>query len=395
MRRRLLLVLGALLATAAVAGFSSSLRAQEKEDAPEPRVRAFAFGAGGSYLGVYIEEVDREAADRLGLSEPRGALLTDISEESPASEAGLEKDDIILSWNGARVESAMQLRRLVRETPADRTVRLGVWRDGDEREISVTLGERPGRRAWARAHERRMKEMRELGESMKERMRHVGPGGAYSIFINAERGRLGVVMQSLSEQLGEYFGASDGKGALISSVREDSPAEKAGLKAGDVITRIGDVEIEDPGDAARAVRDAEAGPITVTILRDKRERSLTVELPEREGSRLHFGPPSEQAFYFEFDGPEEFSFEVPEFDVAPLVIPEFTIPSFTIPEISTRSIVLPEFAIPEMVVPEIVVPEFEIRGIRIPEMVVPATPRAVRAPSVAPATPPAVGFEIL
>ena len=85
-----------------------------------------SFGDGGGYLGVYLEDVDDEAARRLGLPEEEGALVEDVVDDSPAADAGLQKDDVIVGYNGETVESVAELSRLVRETPAGRTVTLDV-----------------------------------------------------------------------------------------------------------------------------------------------------------------------------------------------------------------------------------------------------------------------------
>ena len=227
MRGKLLVTLGLVLAVVAIAGLAS-LKAQEAREAQEsPEV--IRIGSGG-FLGVYLEEVDDAAMDRLGLREERGALISDVSEDGPAAEAGLLKDDVIIEFNGEAVESIRELSRLVRETPAGRTVAIGVIRDGREREISVELGERPGI-VW-------------LGPDVdRSQGVFIAPGdgehgkhGEHRVFAFGGRGRLGVQLQPLGDQLAEYFGVSGG--ALIASVREDSPAAAAGLKAGDVITRV-------------------------------------------------------------------------------------------------------------------------------------------------------------
>ena len=275
--------LGALALVTATARCGS---AQEKDaDHAEEHVvtaapfvlHGSAFG-GGSYLGVYISEVHADDVSRLELGEERGALIEDVTEDGPAEEAGIRKDDVIVEWNGTRVESAAQLQRLVKETPAGREVRLGYVRDGDTRQVAVTIAERESlvrNFSFRTPDPEHMDALRERLEGL-EHMRWFSPGEG-GVFAFMGGGRMGIGIQSLGDQLGAYFGLDGREGVLVTSVREDSPAEAAGMRAGDVIISVGGEAIDGTGDLARMVREADAGPISVGILRDRDERTLTVE----------------------------------------------------------------------------------------------------------------------
>lgn len=304
-------------------------RAEAEVRVRERIVRAQVAGSG-AYLGVSLRDVSAEEVSRLGLRDEHGAFIESVSEGSPAAEAGLQEGDVIATWNGERVESVAVLSRFVRETPPGRSVSLGVFRSGSQQTIAVELGERSGAaRALAyavgpemrvrmeelrehlresrdgmRLSEEQLREMREKmrhsGEEMREAREHVraarermleciveveadeeGEGGARRVVIvRGGRGRLGVRLQGLSDQLGDYFGIEGGDGALVTSVTEDSPAATAGIQAGDVIVAVGSKSVEGPGDVARAVRGAEAGPTEVTVIRDGQRRSFTVTLEE-------------------------------------------------------------------------------------------------------------------
>jgi membrane-associated protease RseP (regulator of RpoE activity) len=294
----------------------------EKEEQERERrvVRIIEQAIGGSYLGVRISDVDEEEATRLGLSEVHGVLVSEVREDTPAAEAGLQEDDVLVSWNGVRLESAAQLRRHVRETPVGRSVQLGVVRGGSVRDVPVTLGEREGisgvfvgpEMARARAfsigpedRERLKEHMGELRVRMEELRERQGAEGEairkYAVAIGG-RGRLGVRIQNLGDQLAEYFGVEGG--ALITSVLEDSPAERAGLKAGDVIVGIADEDVEDPGDVMSALAEQEAGPVTVRIVRDRQASTVTVELEERQSGVFCSGDDCEEweARWEEFAG---------------------------------------------------------------------------------------------
>lgn len=304
------LIVGACL----IVGAAATLRAQEPERERvhrERRVRIHAPPtptASGGWLGVRVEDIDASEAGEHGLEEPRGALVRGVEDASPAAEAGLAEGDVIVSFDGEDVRSVAELVRLVRETPAGRTVRLVALRDGDRSTLSVEIGERPGPAGFAFAapsgdwedfelrldsvpglSEERVAEIRaraeEAGERAREHMRRfeVSPGeGEVHLFRFLGRPRLGVELQSLTDQLAEYFGVGERGGVLVAAVREGSPAAEAGLRAGDVIVAFDGDAVADPGDLSRAVRRAEAGRIEVTVVRRGQERTLSVELPERE-----------------------------------------------------------------------------------------------------------------
>ncbi len=266
---------------------------------------------GGSFLGVHIDDVDSKMAKDLNLKEEYGAHVEKVIEDTAADKAGLKKDDVIVEWNDKRVESAAQLRRLVKETPVGRKVQLGLIREGEKQIVEVTIGESSG-------HHLEMKFLDPLtelkfDESMKDYLEQVpktldkyiwhdeegniiikgqklddlGKTFKKDIFIFKGRGRMGVMLQSLTPQLAEYFGLKEEKGALITSVQEDSPAEKAGLKAGDVIISIDGEEIEGPHDIVEIVHEKEEGTLNVVVMRDKREKSFNVFLEKEEHLKKH------------------------------------------------------------------------------------------------------------
>ncbi len=282
--------------------------------------------------------------------------MTKVAEDSPAEEAGLLADDVIVGFNGQSVESISALGRLVRETPAGRSVELDVIRDGRTRELSVEIGERPGRVFIGP----------DAGGDWDVHVApHDGEHGEHRVHAFGGRPRLGVALQSLGDQLAEYFGVSGG--ALITSVSEDSPAASAGLQAGDVITRIGDAEVSDAGDVAKAVYEAEEGPLTITVVRDGSTRSFTADLPERH-SRAWQWKSDDGSYAYSFVLPEIAipEINIPEIRTPHVVIPEINIPSFEIDGDGEPWFVIPEISIPGFDIPEVVVPEFSVPEIEIP-----------------------------
>ena len=316
MRAKALGFVAAVVLAGAV-GLTGTLSAQEKSDT-ESRVRVLAFGQG-SYLGVFIADVVAEDVERLGLREEMGVRITGVADEGPARDAGLQEDDVIVSWNGDRVEGEAQLRRILGETPAGRSASLGIVRGVSERTIAVELGHRasPGgtftlRSGWDEGH------ALELREHLEKTREHLGDLRVrvremphVMTFMSMRGGRLGVGIQGLEPQLAEYFGLGDRDGVLITTVREDSPAAAAGLKAGDVIVAVDGEEIESAGDVSRLVWGADAGPVAIRILRDRQERTVTVDLPEAENTwRSDDGEMN--GFFF---GPEHFDMDFDTDDV--------------------------------------------------------------------------------
>ena len=231
---------------------------------------------GSSWLGVETHEVTAEKAKDLKLSAERGVVLGKIIPDSPAAKAGLKEDDVVTEINGQRVEGAAQFRRMIHEIPAGRTVQLTVWRDGRAQTISVTLGKsEERRRSWSMATPGtfafRMPDLPEIP--------HMEWNGG---MILGGQPRLGIDAEDLNGQLGAFFGAPDGEGILVREVSSGSPAEKAGVKAGDVITSFNGERIHSVGDLREklsAKRDDKDKTVKLGVLRNKSEITLALELP--------------------------------------------------------------------------------------------------------------------
>ncbi len=221
------------------------------------------FGDGGARIGVSIRDVDPGAVS--------GAEVEQVQDDSPAAKAGLQKGDVITQFDGERVRSARQLSRLVGETPAGRSVPVTLMRSGRQMDLQVT----PEASEQSGPFGRQMRQM--------PGFRFELPDAAHGRFVPREgfpswsgRARLGVSIQGMTPQLAEYFGAREG--VLVTSVREDSPAGKAGLRAGDVITSVNGKPVTSPADLMEAVRESgEAAKIT--YVRDRKAADLDIVLP--------------------------------------------------------------------------------------------------------------------
>jgi S1-C subfamily serine protease len=275
----------ALAAWGTVPGFG----AEEKDVKREVRVRL----GGGASLGVSLEEVGSEDVSRLRLSEERGALVKDVEPDSPAAAAGLQAGDVILSYQGEAVHSAVQLSRLVRETPGGRKVALEVSRNGATQTLSATPR---GARAWMGPGDLdfdfdfdippipaidvrppRPPRAPRPPRPPKADMFDFDLRGFGDVF--GQRPRLGLTYQELSEQLARYFKVEGG--LLVTTVNEDSPAAQAGVKAGDVIVRANDRDVRSSDDLRDVLDGAEPGSeITLSLQREGRALDVKTKVGE-------------------------------------------------------------------------------------------------------------------
>ena len=235
------------------------------------RPRMMMLDGRGAQIGVHVNDVTE------------GVRIEEVDQDGPASKAGLQAGDIVVEFDGERVRSARQFSRLVQETAEGRSVALGIIRDGKRQVLNVT----PESRAFGFDFDSDLLQ-REIARGMRDvepRLRELEPKLREFRFkfdtlpgITSPRARLGVQLNELTPQLGEYFGARDG-GVLVTSVTPDSPAAKAGLKAGDVITSIDGGRVRRMEDLIDQLRDKD-GDVTVGILRDKKESSVKATLEE-------------------------------------------------------------------------------------------------------------------
>ena len=275
MHRPLVVLASLLLLAAFPATASRPASPPEPAEAPRPpHDHMIFFSSGGSWLGVSIADITSERAKELNMKEETGAEIKSVLPGSPAEEAGLEKEDVIIEFQGTRVEGAMQLTRLVHETPPGRTVTLKALRDGAARTLRVKVTEREGER-----HERMFRKRIEIPPI---EMPEIDMPDIPFLESIPSSFRLGVSVEDLSDQLGEFFGVKDGEGVLVRSVKKGSPAENAGLRAGDVIVKVDGEMVSDAGDLRSALRNHRGKTFPVTIVRDRREQTVNVTLPKAE-----------------------------------------------------------------------------------------------------------------
>ena len=233
-------------------------------------------GSRSSYMGVDIADVTPERLSTLKLKDEHGVEITMVDEDAPAGKAGLKEHDVILTLNGATIESAAQLRRMIKETPPGRIVTLDLSRDGQPMTLKVQLGERQKSESWVHMPDIQIPPIPPLPEIDLP----------ISVVIAHSSMRSGLMVENITPQLGEFFGVKDGKGALVRSVEKGSRGEKAGFRAGDIIVKVNGQPVHDASDFTHALRSTSGDSATVTVMRDKREQNLTISLPPKKDSGL-------------------------------------------------------------------------------------------------------------
>jgi serine protease Do len=275
----------------------------------EPFTESFGFSSedfgGGAYLGVDTRDITPDRLSELKLKEEHGVEVTLVDQDAPAGKAGLKEHDVILNLNGSQVESVEQLRRMIREIPPGRMVSLGISRDGQPMTLKAQLADR--------------KKSFGVGMSNGKAFSFAMPAlpaipaipaipampemdVPVSIVVVHSSARSGLMVENLTPQLGDFFGARDGQGVLVRSVEKGSRAEKAGFRAGDVIVKVNGESISDSGDFTHAMHGRKNSTVSVSIIREKKEQTLTLALPERSKSEVL-----------------DESFEVPEVDAETVI----------------------------------------------------------------------------
>ena len=230
-------------------------------------------GGEGTWLGVTVGDVTAEKVKELNLPGDYGAIVQEVREDSPAAKAGLEKGDVILQFAGEKVRSVAELQRLVRETPPGRKVAIEISRSGHTETLTAEMAKRSNEH-W---------DYHFAMPNIEVPNVHI-PNFNFNMMFGGPR--LGISGDELTPQLAEYFGVKQGKGVLVREVEKGTPAEKAGLKAGDVIVKVNDKEIDSIEDLRAALRSDsnQKRQVTLTIVRDRKEQTLNVQLePANQG----------------------------------------------------------------------------------------------------------------
>ena len=224
-----------------------------------PNDTSYARSTEKGWLGVGISELTPSIRRDASLKDQHGILISSVYDESPAEKAGLEENDIILTYDGKSVQYDDELVDLVQNTAPDTKVKLEIFRNGKTIEKIVTIGKK---KSYGSHH----------SMPFKKNIR-ISYGSPY----------LGVHIHDLDKDLAEYFHVEEHKGVAITKVVENSPAEKAGLKSGDVIVKIGDEPIHYTEDIQYSLKNYDDGDkVPIEIIRKAKSQTVGVTLESKD-----------------------------------------------------------------------------------------------------------------
>jgi len=282
------LAVAGLVASAPVARGQAGSIVELVQD-PNPLLGHAGGGVSQGYLGVELTDLDQDKAQALKLKDVRGAVVTLIDHDAPAGQIGLKVNDVVIQLNGQTVEGAEQLRRMLREIPAGRKVSLEISRDGNLQTMTVELGDRRKieAEAWHRMND---------GGAVFTQAPGLGilsggnggvdlPSGLPGLFTGSTL-NVGAMVEPLTTQMAAYMGVPSG--VMVKQVTKKSEAAAAGLKAFDVILRVGTEQITNLAGWDRALRSNEGKPVQVTVLRDRKQQTVTLQVDSKRHSKVEW-----------------------------------------------------------------------------------------------------------
>jgi C-terminal processing protease CtpA/Prc len=253
MKTKLLtLAVGVLIAGLTLGAFPHTPVLSPDDESPAKR----------AWLGVEMQSVTKRLASEKDLKTDEGAYINRVERKSPADSAGLKKGDVIVEFDGKSIEDADDLVSAVKKSEPGKKVFVVVQRGSEKKTLYATLGK----------EQRKSLSMIFSPRDIRHRM-----------MVFRSSGIAGAKLMELPSQLGAYFDAPEGQGMLVTEVKGGSAADKAGLKAGDILLKVGNRKIENMRDVRRAVSDYEEGDkVTLEILRNKSKKTLTMEVEDAD-----------------------------------------------------------------------------------------------------------------
>jgi predicted metalloprotease with PDZ domain len=266
-----------------------AIHAQAGEIAPflEGTSPLLAHASVPGYLGVDVSDVDADKAQALKLKDVHGAVITLIDHDAPAGQVGLKVNDVVVAINGQNIDNADALRRMLRDIPPGRKISLEISRDGNIQTMAVQLVDRKAMEhdIWARL---------DMGvdgiapPAPPPAMGLTGSdapiSGGFHISLFTSTLNVGALVEPLTSQMADYLGVSGG--LMVKQVARKSEAAAAGFKAFDVIIKVGTDSINTSADWDRDLRSNRGKPVQVTILRDRKQQILTLQVDSKHRSAV-------------------------------------------------------------------------------------------------------------
>ncbi|MBW1850194.1 MAG: DegQ family serine endoprotease [Deltaproteobacteria bacterium] len=201
------------------------------------------------WLGVMIQKITPELMDKLNLKNEKGALVADVTPNSPAHKAGIKRGDVIISFDGKQIAEMHDLPYIVGSTPVNKEIRVEVIRKGQEKSFQIKVAE-----------------LKEAGESDT---------------VEEPETELGLIVEELTPQLARNFGLSETSGLVVVKVQSDSPAAEAGLRPGDVILEVDQVKVKDLSEFHNKIQSFKKGE-TILFLARRGDSALFLTLKVEE-----------------------------------------------------------------------------------------------------------------
>jgi serine protease Do len=233
------------------------------------------------YMGVLVGDIDNDAAARLKLKEPHGAVVTLIDHDAPAAQAGIRVNDVVIELNGQKIESAEQFTRMLREIPAGHAASIVISRDGNLQTINVQLVDRKKMEhdVWNKLdNSNEAAPAPAMGLLSGGGSADVPSGGFHMPFFGSTL-NVGALVEPLTSQMADYLGIKSG--LMVKQVARKSEADTAGLKPFDVILKVGSETIATSADWDRTLRANQNKSVQVTVLRDRKQQTFTLQVDSR------------------------------------------------------------------------------------------------------------------
>jgi serine protease Do len=234
------------------------------------------------YLGVDVRDVSEDQLSALKLKDARGAEVVLVDHDAPAGKAGLREHDVVLQMNGQAIEGQDQLRKMLHDSAPGKTVQLVISRDGQQFTVTTQMANREEveRQAWEQhltvPEPPTSSDSADASYSPSATSSSPRAGNSFIGSMLMSPSYTGAMLEKMSMQLADYFGVSSGAGLLVRSVQPNSPAAIAGMRAGDVVVRADSHPVTSTGDWAKALKSSHGKPLSIVVLRDKKEQTLTL-----------------------------------------------------------------------------------------------------------------------
>jgi serine protease Do len=187
------------------------------------------------WLGVQVQRITPDLAKSFGLDRERGALVADVMPDTPAAKAGIERGDVIVEFNGRKIDEMNDLPRVVANTAPNTDVPVKLLRKGQEKVVQVKVAE------------------------LKEEQVAAGGGTLEE--------SLGMTVQELTPEIARSLGVSESKGLVVTNVDDGSPAAEAGVRRGDVIVEVNQKKTESLRDYRAALGRVGSGDSLLLLIR--------------------------------------------------------------------------------------------------------------------------------